>query len=83
VKGAGALAVAGFNVALFGGYGPDYDWLALTELGTGRAEPAGQYRIVLSDGEPLPPALRSSATEVACTSVPISNGTNLRSAKSQ
>src|ERR1700722_3268553 len=55
VKGAGALAVAGSNVALFGGYGPDYDRLALTPLDAGRAEPAGQYRIVLPGGEPLPP----------------------------
>ena len=55
VKGAGALAVTDRTVALFGGYGPDYDRLALTELGAGRAEPAGQYRIVLSDREPLPP----------------------------
>ena len=52
MKGAGALAVTDRTVALFGGYGPDYDRLALTELGAGRAEPAGQYRIVLSDGEP-------------------------------
>jgi hypothetical protein len=55
VKGAGALAVAGSSVALFGGYGPDYDRLALTTLDAGRAEPAGQYRIVLPGGEPLPP----------------------------
>jgi hypothetical protein len=32
VKGARALAVAGCRVALFGGYGPDHDRLALTEL---------------------------------------------------
>ena len=55
IRGARALAVAGSRVALFGGYGPDYDRLALTELGADRAQPAGEYRIVLPDGEPLPP----------------------------
>ena len=55
ITGARALAVAGSRVALFGGYGPDYDRLALTALGADRAQPAGEYRIVLSDGEPLPP----------------------------
>ena len=54
ITGASALAVAGSRVALFGGYGPDYDRLALTELGADRAEPASEYRIVLCDGEPLP-----------------------------
>ncbi len=55
ITGARALAVAGYRVALFCGYGPDHDRLALTELGADRAQPAGEYRIVLSDGEPLPP----------------------------
>jgi len=55
IRGARALAVAVSRVALFGGYGPDYDRLALTELGADHAEPAGEYRIVLSDREPLPP----------------------------
>ena len=32
IKGASALAVAGSRVALFGGYGPDHDRLAVTEL---------------------------------------------------
>ena len=54
IKGASALAVAGSRVALFGGYGPDHDRLALTELGADRAQPAGQYRVVLPGGEPLP-----------------------------
>ena len=54
IKGARALAVAGSRVALFGGYGPDYDRLALTELGADRAQPAGEYRIVLSDGAAAP-----------------------------
>ena len=35
--GARALAAAGSRVALCGGYGPDYDRLALTELGADRA----------------------------------------------
>jgi hypothetical protein len=47
--------VAGSRVALFGGYGPDYDRLALAELGEGRAQRAGEYRIVLSNGQTLPP----------------------------
>ena len=55
VKGAGALAVAGSRVALFGGYGPDHDRLAITELDVGRARPDGDYRIVLPDGMPLAP----------------------------
>ena len=54
IKGVSALAMAGSRVALFGGYGPDYDRLALTELGTDRAEPAGEYRVVLANREPLP-----------------------------
>ena len=45
----------GLPVALLGGYGPDYDRLATAELSADRARPAGEYRIVLSDGEPLPP----------------------------
>ena len=55
IKGAEALAVAGSRVALFGGYGPDHDRLALTELGAGRARLAGEYRVVLPGGQPLPP----------------------------
>ena len=54
IKGASALAVAGSRVALFGGYGPDYDRLALAELGADRAQPAGEYRVVLPGGEPIP-----------------------------
>jgi hypothetical protein len=54
IKGASALAVAGSRVALFGGYGPDRDRLALAELSADRAEPAGEYRVVLPDGKPLP-----------------------------
>lgn len=54
IKGARALAVAGSRVALFGGYGPDHDRLAVTELNAGRARPGGQYRIVLPGGQPLP-----------------------------
>jgi len=54
IKGASALAVAGSRVALFGGYGPDCDRLALTELGVDRAQPAGEYRVVFPGGKPLP-----------------------------
>ena len=53
--GGRALAAAGSRVALCGGYGPDYDRLAQTELGADRAQLAGEYRIVLPDGEPMPP----------------------------
>jgi hypothetical protein len=55
IKGASALAVAGSRVALFGGYGPDHDRLAVTELDDERARLGGQYRIVLPDREPLAP----------------------------
>ncbi len=54
ITGARALAVAGSRIALCGGYGPDHDRLALTGLGAGRAQPAGQYRVVLPGGQPLP-----------------------------
>ena len=33
---------------------PDHDRLALTELSADRAQTAGQYRVVLPGGEPLP-----------------------------
>ena len=46
IKGASALAVAGSRV--------DYDRLALAELAADRAQPAGEYRVVLPGGEPLP-----------------------------
>jgi hypothetical protein len=54
VKGASALAVAGSRIAMFGGYGADRDRLAAAELGADRAEPTGEYRIVLPDGQSLP-----------------------------
>ena len=54
IRGARALAVTDSRVALFGGYGPDYDRLAVAEFGADRAGPAGEYRVVLPDGEPLP-----------------------------
>ncbi len=54
VKGASALAVAGSRVALFGGYGADHDRLAAADLGDDRAEPTGEYRVALPDGQPLP-----------------------------
>ena len=58
IKGASALAVAGPRAALFGGYGPDRDQLALAQLSADRAEPAGEYRVVLPHGEPLPQGTR-------------------------
>ena len=59
IRGVPALVAAGSRTALSVGYGPDYDRLALTELGGDRARPAGEYRIVLPGGQPL-----SSATQV-------------------
>ena len=53
IKGASALAVAGSRVGLFGGCGPDYDRLALTELRDDRAQPAGECRVVLPGGEQI------------------------------
>lgn len=58
IKGASALAVAGSRVALFGGYGPDYDRLTMAELGADRAQPADEYRVVLPSGEPIPVGTR-------------------------
>ena len=46
-----ALAVEGSRVALFGGYGPRP---TPPELDVDRAEPTGEYQIVLPDGRPLP-----------------------------
>ncbi|MGH3409305.1 MAG: hypothetical protein ACRDRJ_43455 [Streptosporangiaceae bacterium] len=48
----------GSRVALFGGYGPDHDRLAVTELDAGHARPCGEYRIVLPDGQPLPSGIQ-------------------------
>ena len=56
IKGASALAVAGSRVALFGGYGPDHDRLAVTTLDADRARLGGEYRIVLPDGKALAPS---------------------------
>jgi hypothetical protein len=66
ITGASALAVAGARVGLFGGYGPDYDRLALAELGADRAQPAGEYRVVLPAGSRSRQAPRSSAAEAVC-----------------
>ena len=76
IKGASALAVAGSRVALFGGYGPDYDRLALAELGADRAQPAGEYRVVLPAGSRSRQAPRSSAAEADCISLPAPAGTS-------
>jgi hypothetical protein len=54
VTGARALAVAGSQVALLGGHGPNRDWLAAGTLGSDDLHLDGQYRIVLPDGQPLP-----------------------------
>jgi hypothetical protein len=55
ITGASALAVAGSRIALFGGYGPDHDRLALAELDADRVRPFAEYRAVLPDGKPLAP----------------------------
>lgn len=58
IKGASALAVAGSRVALFGGYGPDHDRLALAEFDAGCARLGGEYRVVPPGGEPLGPGIQ-------------------------
>ena len=55
ITGASALAVAGSRVALFGGYGPGHDRLAITTLDADHARLDGEYRVVLPDGKPLGP----------------------------
>jgi hypothetical protein len=54
IKGPAALAAAGSRVALFGGGRANHDRLAVTDLGADRAELAGEYRLVLPGGEPIP-----------------------------
>jgi hypothetical protein len=55
IKGARALAVTVGHVALYGGYGPHYDRLAVTALEEGQACLIGEYRVVLPDGQTVPP----------------------------
>lgn len=52
VRGAAALAVAGSRVALFGGYEPGHDRLAVGDLVDGRLQVTDRYRLVLPDGSP-------------------------------
>jgi hypothetical protein len=59
ITGVRALAVAGSRAALFGGYGPDHDRLAITNLTGDYSRPVGEYRIVLPDGQPLPPGTQA------------------------
>jgi hypothetical protein len=73
IKGASALAVSGSRVALFGGYGPDYDRLAVTTLDAEHARADGEYRIVLPDGEPLAPGTQVIGRDRACTFLTGSN----------
>ena len=84
ITGARALAVAGSRVALFGGYGPDYDRLALTAA---RRGPRPACRRIpdraLRAGSRFHQALRSSAAEAACTSSPTPAGINSTWTKSQ
>jgi hypothetical protein len=54
VTGARALAAAGSDLALVGGYGPDRYVLAVGTLGSEEFQLTGRYRIVLPDGQPPP-----------------------------
>lgn len=54
IRAPAALAAAGSRVAMFGGGRANRDRLALTDLGADRAELAGEYRLVLPGGKPLP-----------------------------
>jgi len=55
VTGIKALAVSGSRAALYGGYGPDHDRLAVGLLDGDRFQQTGEYRLVLPGGAPLPP----------------------------
>ncbi|SFR02990.1 hypothetical protein SAMN04488564_102224 [Lentzea waywayandensis] len=54
VHGAKAIAADGSRVALYGGYGPDWDRLVVGELGDDRLHVTGEFRLVQPDGQPLP-----------------------------
>jgi hypothetical protein len=56
VRGVEALAVSGTTVALFGGYGPDYDRLVVATFGDDDLHQVGEYRVALPDGSPVPAA---------------------------
>lgn len=58
VVGARGIAVAGSRAALFGGYGPNHDRLAIGKLQGGHFRVAGEYRLALPGGAPLPPRAR-------------------------
>jgi hypothetical protein len=55
VTGVKALAVAGDTAALYGGYGPDRDRLAIGELWDGVFQPTCEYRVPLPTGAEIPP----------------------------
>ncbi|MBM2614679.1 hypothetical protein JIG36_03805 [Actinoplanes sp. LDG1-06] len=57
-RGARALIVDDSRVALFGGYSPDHDAVAVGKLGNGKLRAAGRYRLTLPDGTPLPDRYR-------------------------
>jgi hypothetical protein len=48
------LAVTGSQVALYGGYGPNHDRLAVGQLQAGRLRLTGEYRLVRPGGASLP-----------------------------
>ncbi|RZU76003.1 hypothetical protein EV384_4598 [Micromonospora kangleipakensis] len=54
IDGARALAVSHTRIGLLGGYGPDQDRFVVGELDGDALRVAGEYRLVLPDGGPLP-----------------------------
>jgi hypothetical protein len=58
VSGAKALAVAGTQVALFGGYGPEASRLCVGVLDDDRLTVTGKYRLTLPGGKSFPPGTR-------------------------
>jgi hypothetical protein len=54
VTGVKALAVAGSTAALYGGYGPDRERLAVGELRDGAFQLSNEYRVVLPGGVNVP-----------------------------
>ncbi len=54
-----ALAVDGTRAALLGGYGAEREQLTVGTLDDGAFRVVGRYRVVLPDGQPLPPRTRA------------------------
>jgi hypothetical protein len=58
IGGTSALAALGPHVALFGTWSTGHHRLALAELDGDHTKLAGQYRVVLPDGQPLPESIQ-------------------------